>query len=87
MRSTNRVIGVSKGVVLFCLLAIPAGLLAGGCGDDSGTVESNAVLIRADWISAGVQSGCSAVSKAPAPATWGLDMEVPWMMLYSTPSR
>ena len=43
-----------------------------------------AVVIRADWACAGVQSGCSAATSASAPATWGLAIEVPEMKPHLT---
>src|SRR3954454_8138096 len=36
-----------------------------------------AVIISADLIIAGDHVGCAAVSSAPAPATWGPDIDVP----------
>src|SRR5687767_12141789 len=43
------------------------------------------VVISADLIIAGVQSGCACVSKAPTPATCGLDIDVPWMAWNNSP--
>ena len=46
-----------------------------------------AVVINADWICPGVQSGWSARRSAPAPATCGLAIEVPSIAWKSSPSR
>jgi hypothetical protein len=41
---------------------------------------SLAPVIRADLTMAGVQSGCNCLSKAIAPATIGVAMDVPLMV-------
>src|SRR5262249_57988303 len=44
-----------------------------------------ALVISADLIWPGDQSGCSALSSAPAPATCGDDMDVPVIAWKSSP--
>ena len=39
-----------------------------------------AVIMSADFTSAGVQDGCTARTRVAAPAAWGLDIEVPLML-------
>ena len=43
-----------------------------------------AVVISADLMAAGLQSGCACRSSAAMPLTCGHDMDVPEMMLYFT---
>src|SRR5436305_4403039 len=45
----------------------------------------SAVVISADLISAGDQAGWACLISAPAPATWGEDIEVPEIDWNSSP--
>ncbi|KAL0914592.1 hypothetical protein M5K25_014953 [Dendrobium thyrsiflorum] len=56
--------------------------LAGGDVQDA--VTAWAVVINADFIAAGLQSGCSSLRSAARPLTCGHDIDVPEMMLNST---
>ena len=47
-------------------------------------MSRSAVVISADWDSAGVQSGWTPLSSARAPAVCGLAIEVPEMKCHST---
>src|SRR4029079_16797980 len=56
-----------------------------GVAPSSLTTLVLAVVIMADLIWPGVQSGCSALSSAPEPAICGLDIEVPAIAWNSSP--
>ena len=63
----------------------PSSKALAGVTPSSLTTWVQAVVISADLIWPGVQSGCSALISAPEPAMCGLDMDVPAMAWNSSP--
>ena len=49
------------------------------------TPSTFAVIMRAERTCDGVQSGCRSMRSAAAPATWGEDIDVPWIAWKSSP--
>jgi len=54
-----------------------------GCVSLPPAGEVKPVLMSADFTLSGVHAGFTARTRAAAPAACGLDIEVPWIMLYS----